>query len=210
MSPEQIQGGGLDGRSDLFALGAVLFESLTGRAAFQGSQAIEILSEVLHVDPPPPSAVRPGVTAAQDDVCRQLLAKNPADRFQLATEAADALRRVATDGPIDSSVVKKADQPPTTRAWWNTRVAKLAAAIGVVALFVAGGLVYRRGRQFLPRQRRPRAGFRKGPRRFEKVRSTARRKRSKRDQDLPDSPTAYARLAERAPNSTIGLAPRKR
>ena len=197
MSPEQIQGGGLDGRSDLFALGAVLFESLTGRAAFQGSQAIEILSEVLHVDPPPPSAVRPGVTAAQDDVCRQLLAKNPADRFQLATEAADALRRVATDGPIDSSVVKKGDQPPTTRAWWNTRVAKLAAAIGVVALFVASWLVYPSRPSIPPPPAEAEGWFQKGA---EALREGAFNSAAKALEEgiriFPDSPTAYARLAE--------------
>ena len=140
MSPEQIQGGGIDGRSDLFALGAVLFESLTGRPAFQGSQSIEILGEVLHVDPPPPSTLRPGVTPAQDDVCRQLLAKNPADRFQLATEAAEALRRVASDGPIDSGGVRQ-----DGRRSWKTRVARFTDAtllpkIAVAVLLVAVAL----------------------------------------------------------------------
>ena len=140
MSPEQIQGGGIDGRSDLFALGAVLFESLTGRPAFQGTQAIEILSEVLHVDPPPPSTLRPGVAPAQDDVCRQLLAKNPADRFQLATEAAAALRRVAEDDskpqaskPVLDAVV--ADAPCTSRHRRNAH--RNCSCCGLAVLFVA-------------------------------------------------------------------------
>src|SRR4051812_29317029 len=57
VSPEQLQGRAVDGRSDLFALGLVLFECLTGRRAFQGSTAVETAGEILHVHPPAPSSL---------------------------------------------------------------------------------------------------------------------------------------------------------
>src|SRR4029079_17296937 len=59
MSPAQVQHRPLDGRSDLFALGSVLFECLTGRRAFSGTSAIETTSQVLHVHPPAPSTLNP-------------------------------------------------------------------------------------------------------------------------------------------------------
>ena len=207
MSPEQIQGGGIDGRSDLFALGAVLFESLTGRPAFQGMQAIEILSEVLHVDPPPPSTLRPGVAPAQDDVCRQLLAKNPAERFQLATEAAAALRRVAEDDQQVPSAETRSDAVVADahctsgyrrNADCNGSCCGLAVAI-------------RRGPPFPTRRRRQRSGFRKGQRRCGRERSTARRRRSNKASAIfPVRRPRTRGSPKREPSSTIRQARKKR
>src|SRR5688572_19029470 len=72
MSPEQAHQQELDGRSDLFSLGAVLFECLTGRRAFNGRSAIDILGAVLHEEPPPVSSLRPGLSADHDTLVRQL------------------------------------------------------------------------------------------------------------------------------------------
>jgi tetratricopeptide (TPR) repeat protein len=92
MSPEQVRGQRVDARTDVFALGCVLYECLTGRRAFAGSTTADTVGQILHVDPPAPSAIVPGVGAACDAACLRMLAKNPADRFQSAEETLGALR----------------------------------------------------------------------------------------------------------------------
>ena len=97
MAPEQIRQGQIDGRTDLFALGAVLFECLTGRRAFDGGSAPELFGQILHVHPPPVSELRPGLTARHNELCFRLMEKDPADRFQSAEEVIGALRLLTTD-----------------------------------------------------------------------------------------------------------------
>ncbi|HXG72342.1 MAG TPA: protein kinase, partial [Gemmatimonadaceae bacterium] len=97
MSPEQFQQQALDGRSDLFSLGALFFECLTGRRAFEGRSQIEIFTQVLNHHPPPVSALRPELTDRYDEVCRRLLAKHPDDRFRSAEELLGALRVLSPD-----------------------------------------------------------------------------------------------------------------
>ena len=97
VSPEQLQQHGIDGRSDLFALGVVLFESLTGTRAFDGRSAMDVHAQVLHHHPPAVSSLRKDLTHEHDELCRQLLAKDPADRFQSAEELLGALRVLVRD-----------------------------------------------------------------------------------------------------------------
>jgi serine/threonine protein kinase len=92
MSPEQIQERPLDGRSDLFALGCILYECLTGRRAFEGTHTFELLDQIAHAHPPAPSSIRRELDERHDELCRRLLAKEPADRFQSAEELVGALR----------------------------------------------------------------------------------------------------------------------
>ncbi|HEX3746095.1 MAG TPA: protein kinase [Bryobacteraceae bacterium] len=92
MSPEQAREAPLAPSSDLFALGAVLYECLTARRAFAGANSVEILAGVLHVDPPAPSQVNTRVPAALDAVVEKSLAKNPEARFQSALEMLAGLR----------------------------------------------------------------------------------------------------------------------
>ena len=84
MSPEQIAQRSVDGRSDLFSLGAVLYECLTGRRAFDKPSTFETIADVLHLQPIRPSALRPELTEEHDRLCLRLLAKDPAERFQSA------------------------------------------------------------------------------------------------------------------------------
>ena len=97
MSPEQIQQRPIDGRSDLFCLGLVLFECLTARRAFSGHTSIETMSNILHFAAPDPSSLRPELTAGHDELCRRLLAKDRGDRFQSADEVVGAIRLLLAD-----------------------------------------------------------------------------------------------------------------
>jgi serine/threonine protein kinase/Tfp pilus assembly protein PilF len=94
LSPEQARGEAVDGRSDLFALGALLYECITGRPAFSGTGVLEIAGQVLHVDPPQPSAVNPNVPPALDRITMKALEKKPEARYQSADEMLADLRAV--------------------------------------------------------------------------------------------------------------------
>ncbi len=108
LSPEQARGSKVDGRSDLFALGALLYECLTGRPAFSGSNVIEIGAQVLHFDPPPPSRYNPRVPAELDRLTLKALSKKPEDRFQSAAEFATELARVRARLPeSDTSTTRR-------------------------------------------------------------------------------------------------------
>src|SRR5690606_2939963 len=108
MAPEQVQQLPVDGRANLFALGTVLYECLTGQAAFTGNSLLEVLTKVVEVDPPPPSSVRPEVGPAFDALCARLLAKSPEARFQSAAAVVTALRELADSGPLRTTTVRRA------------------------------------------------------------------------------------------------------
>src|SRR5262249_5379318 len=82
MAPEQIRGQIVDGRADLFALGAVLYEMLSGSRAFQRDTAADTMTAILKEDPPEFAGTRPGLSPALDRIVRHCLEKNVAERFQ--------------------------------------------------------------------------------------------------------------------------------
>jgi serine/threonine protein kinase len=92
MAPEQLQGRDADARSDLFALGAVLHEMLTGKRAFAGKSQISVMSAILEKDPEPVSAVQPLASPALDHVIQRALAKDPNDRWQTARDLMQELK----------------------------------------------------------------------------------------------------------------------
>ena len=92
MSPEQAKDAPLGPASDLFSLGAVLYECLAAKPAFSGANSVEVLAAVLHVDPPPPSRFNPQVTPEMDRIALKALAKQPEARYQSADEMAADLR----------------------------------------------------------------------------------------------------------------------
>jgi TolB-like protein/tRNA A-37 threonylcarbamoyl transferase component Bud32/Flp pilus assembly protein TadD len=94
MSPEQALADTLDGRSDLFSFGALLYEMVTGQRAFKGASAIATLCGVLREDPPPPSALNDRVPPALDRLIMRCLQKRPSDRYNNATEVKAELEAV--------------------------------------------------------------------------------------------------------------------
>ena len=131
MAPEQIQRRPVDCRTDLFALGAILFECLTGRQAFTGSGHLEVLANILHGPVPSPAAVRGDVPEPVDDLCRRLLAKDPAGRFQSAAEVLEAIRRVQpAAGQTSRSFFSRIFRRPITR---RRKIAYAAALLTLTA-----------------------------------------------------------------------------
>jgi serine/threonine protein kinase len=92
MSPEQANGEPLDRRSDLFSLGLVLYQALTGQRAFGGERPAEQLLRLLNDEPPSPSTLRPEIDLELSAITLRCLAKKPADRFATALDLAEALR----------------------------------------------------------------------------------------------------------------------
>ena len=86
LSPEQATGKKIDGRSDLFALGALLYECLTGRSAFSGGSVLEIGAQIIHVTPPFPSQLNSQVTPGLDRITMKALEKNVEKRYQTADD----------------------------------------------------------------------------------------------------------------------------
>lgn len=168
MSPEQAGGGPVDARSDLFSLGVLLYEMLTGRSPFRGGNPLETLKRVLTESPPPLAAVRPDLPSSLAALVDQLLAKGREARPESAAvvarllaeiealpelQAAPALReplatgmsRMPTDaaGSLQRPLAPPASTPgmsPVTSRPWRVGVARAAALLAVIAL--SAGLFY--------------------------------------------------------------------
>jgi len=110
MAPEYLQGLGADGRSDLFALGVVLYRCVTGQKPFQGATDAMVTKAVLDATPPRPTSIRPELPAGIDEVVMTALEKDPALRFQSAKQMREALASAvghATDNEGVSSYLEQ-------------------------------------------------------------------------------------------------------
>jgi eukaryotic-like serine/threonine-protein kinase len=136
MSPEQLEGQGVDHRADIFALGAVLYEMMTGRRAFDGKTKTSLIAAIVAAEPPPLSRIQPLTPPALEHVIQKCLAKDPEARWQSAHDIADELRWIGEQG---SQAGAATPVTAPTRIGRGTLLA--AAAVGwLLALAGAYGL----------------------------------------------------------------------
>jgi len=131
MAPEQAQGMVVDHRADLYALGVILYEMLTGRVPFQADTPHAIVYALIHQPPLPPRQLRPDLSPAVEAVLLKALAKRPNERFQTGAELAAALRRAAfASVPSAAAVPAQTTAEPSSRPYGEGRgPGKVAATI---------------------------------------------------------------------------------
>ena len=130
MSPEQCRGEVVDGRSDIFSLGAVLYEMLTGMKAFQGDTIVNVMMGILDPNTPvPPSDLRPEIPYPLSEVVMKALAKDPADRFQRGKEMVEALQAAMAEAPSATVAIRPGDLPAIDKTVMMTvKAAKISGA----------------------------------------------------------------------------------
>ena len=161
LSPEQATGKEIDGRSDLFALGALLYECLTGQSAFSGGSVLEIGAQIIHVTPVPPSKLNPHVTPALDRITMKALEKKVEARYQTAAEFLNDLKAAAS-GLIGEGVAAPRRSNKSTEGVmratnaFNTLTMSLKrqrfSLVSIIPAFVIAGLVIWAIIHFWPRR----------------------------------------------------------
>jgi Tol biopolymer transport system component len=139
MAPEQLEGKEADARTDIFALGEVLYEMVTGRPAFTGSSRASLIASILTAEPPPITQLQPVAPLALERVVRKCLAKDPDDRWQSASDLGSELHWIAESGSQAAPLPGARASAPSPRRWLAWALAAgLLAAVAALA-----------GRQFL-------------------------------------------------------------
>jgi serine/threonine protein kinase len=138
MAPEQLEGRAADERTDIFALGEVIYEMATGQRTFKGTSKAQLMAAILSSEPPPISTIQPLAPAGLDHVVKKCLAKDPDDRWQDAGDVAGELKwiseiRVQTpSGTTPTALARRSFRP------WLAFTFILALAVAVFAAFLAG------------------------------------------------------------------------
>jgi len=143
MAPEQLEGKEADARTDLWALGAILYEMITGARAFAGDSSVSLIGEIMHAEPPALAARQPLTPPALERLVKRCLGKHPDQRWDSAHDVGDELRWIAeTSGTTGLGV-------PTapSRRRWRTFV---AAGLSVIGAATVGWLGWTLGRRSVP------------------------------------------------------------
>jgi Tol biopolymer transport system component len=134
MSPEQLEGREADARSDVWALGVVLYESLTGRKAFEGTSQAKLIGSIMNSEPPPVSTVSPLVPPALDRLLRSCLAKDANERVQTAHDVKLQLQWILEGGSQIG-----VPGPVAARRKHRDRAVLAVAVVSTAALLLLGG-----------------------------------------------------------------------
>ena len=147
MAPEQAEGrtDAIGPACDVYALGAILYEALTGRPPFRGQSLLETLRQVIANEPEAPRRIRPAVPRDLEAICLKCLEKNPARRYVSAETLADDLRRFATGEPV---VARRLSHPGRVLKWVRRRpvwAGAMALVVVVLVAFAGRGYAEREG-----------------------------------------------------------------
>jgi serine/threonine protein kinase len=134
MAPEQLEGREADARTDIFALGAVLYEMATGKKAFSGTSQASLISSIMASEPPPVSSMQPASPATFDRVVRKCFAKDPEDRWQNAADLGSELDWIGESGSR-AGIAAPAVPRARNREWLAWTVAALALVGAAAAVF---------------------------------------------------------------------------
>jgi eukaryotic-like serine/threonine-protein kinase len=132
MSPEQLRGQGVDGRTDLFAFGAILYEMLSGRRAFEKPTSAETMAAILNEEPPTISELAPNTPPALVRIVKRCLEKDPEQRFQSASDLAFALEALSESSSAMTSAGVK-HHPP--RRIWVPAIVSIALMLIALVLW---------------------------------------------------------------------------
>jgi serine/threonine protein kinase len=134
MSPEQVRAQAVDHRTDIFSLGSVIYEMLSGRPAFECFSAVETMHAVMNVEPPPLSTLVPNVPPALDAIVRHCMEKNPRERFQSARDLAFQLLILLRELDNKTTDIRwTTPQPEPKRPPYRAAIAVALAVLGLAA-----------------------------------------------------------------------------
>ena len=136
MSPEQARGDKLDGRSDLFSVGIMLYQMIAGMRPFRGDSLVAIATKIANEDPPPIDKQRKDVPASLRRVVDRCLNKQPAQRFQTGRELADALAKVRSELDESAREMNRPRIVPLRVKWAITMALIVALVMGLTTFFI--------------------------------------------------------------------------